>query len=1246
MKKTLFALICLAVMLSAGMSLKAQEVTITLAHGWNWISYPNAEAMQVGDALGDFIPMNGDMIQSQFANSKYTNGRWRGGVTHFMPGWGYMYYSARTDDVEFVFSTPPMPTGTLTVTTSEPTNITSTTAVCGGSAVSNDGTTILMKGICWATHPEPTTNDLYSEIESGPGTFTSAITELAPETVYYVRAYAVSVKGINYGEELSFTTVSPGILNGLFSVSENIQVCFSQGNLQYQASTNTWRFAENQWDYVGEGNANASSTYDGWIDLFSWGTSGYDLGVVWYQPWSSSGDDAAYGNDDNDLCDGNGQADWGYNAISNGGNQEMQWRTCRVSEWQYLLETRQTTSGIRFAKAVVNGINGLVLLPDNWNSSIYELNNTNEGNTSYEVNVISSNAWTDVLEANGAVFLPAAGRIQSWTENDFGIIGCYWSSTSCISYLKFLFEFNDDFTNPSVAYYTDERYAVRLIRSEANAHYSIEAISNPTESGTISGTGIYDYYTTAALTAIPNEGYSFYQWKEHGNVVSTESTYGVVALFDRNLEAVFYETSTYPLHYSFNANDHTATVTGHLDGQNATGDLVIPETVMHNGETYTVTAIGEYAFGGCSNLTSVEFPSSLVSIGHMAFFQCSNLTSFEFPSSLESISDFAFGECNGITDVFIPSSVTQIGKNPFTKCSNLSQITVESGNIYYDSRDDSHAIIETATNKLVSGSFTSIIPNTVTSIGEEAFWGILVPSITIPASMNYIAPNAIRIYTLSSMTVLAEVPPTLDWCAFCDTDHSIPVYVPCGSIEAYQNVEGWNEFTNIIELCPGVVTVTANHEEYGTVSGGGSFEAGETCTVTATSNEGYYFLCWIENGQVVSTEATYTFPVYRDHDLTAIFYASIGAENVVNGDFEQGNVGFSSEYEYLMESAPGGYIVDDNANMYNGGFHGLGHGGTGKFMIIDGATEPDVIVWTEQLSVVPNTYYTLSAWVCTLIPESLALLQFSINGTQIGDVFMAPSQTNTWQQFSAIWYSGNSTTATITIIDLNTSGDGNDFGLDDISFRELDPSASGDHAYVDLGLPSGLLWATCNVGADAPEDYGDYFAWGETQPKDIYSWSTYQHSNGGTSWQNPNLTKYCTNSSYGYNGFTDNLTTLLPEDDAATANWGSDWRMPTQTEWQELLNNTTVTWTQQNGVYGRLFTASNGNSLFLPAAGARSNSSLYGAGSHGDYWSSSLNTDYPSRAWDFYFSSGNYYMSYDNRYCGQSVRPVRSASQN
>ena len=194
------------------------------------------------------------------------------------------------------------------------------------------------------------------------------------------------------------------------------------------------------------------------------------------------------------------------------------------------------------------------------------------------------------------------------------------------------------------------------------------------------------------------------------------------------------------------------------------------------------------------------------------------------------------------------------------------------------------------------------------------------------------------------------------------------------------------------------------------------------------------------------------------------------------------------------------------------------------------------------------------------------------------------------------------------------------------------------HNYVDLGLPSGTLWATCNVGATTPEGYGDYFAWGETQPKPTYKWSTYQYCNGDYN----KLTKYCSQSEYGYNGFTDNLITLLPEDDAATTNWGSGWRMPTSEQWEELRQNTTNTWTTLNGVNGRLFTASNGNSLFLPAAGSRWEV-FSKDGDYGFYWSSTLSPLASFGAVYFIIYSNNSPVSDNYRFHGWSVRAVRSA---
>ena len=200
--------------------------------------------------------------------------------------------------------------------------------------------------------------------------------------------------------------------------------------------------------------------------------------------------------------------------------------------------------------------------------------------------------------------------------------------------------------------------------------------------------------------------------------------------------------------------------------------------------------------------------------------------------------------------------------------------------------------------------------------------------------------------------------------------------------------------------------------------------------------------------------------------------------------------------------------------------------------------------------------------------------------------------------------------------------------------------APADVQAVDLGLPSGIKWASCNVGAEKPEDYGNYYAWGEVLPKADYSWATYKYANG-TSWEDPKLTKYCNNASYGDNGFTDNKTTLEPEDDAACVNWGGSWRMPTNAEWQELQANCTWTWTTQNGINGYQITSkTNSNSIFLPAAGYRGGRGLGGVGIYGSYWYSSLYEDGPSRAWHLYFNSDYVYGDNYNRNLGQSVRPV------
>lgn len=218
---------------------------------------------------------------------------------------------------------------------------------------------------------------------------------------------------------------------GLFSVDYDQQVFFSRGNLQYigSASIPYWKFADHQWDCFGTNTGQNSNEQNVDRDLFGWGTSGYSHGANCYQPWSTSTnyiDYYVHGYYLSSISDWP-ESDWGYNPISNGGITENQWRTLRQVEWEHVFETRVTPSGIRFAKAQVNNINGVILLPDDWDASIYGLNHPNNYETSFSRNIISASQWS-ILENAGAVFLPITG-FRNGTSISDPSIGYYWSST-------------------------------------------------------------------------------------------------------------------------------------------------------------------------------------------------------------------------------------------------------------------------------------------------------------------------------------------------------------------------------------------------------------------------------------------------------------------------------------------------------------------------------------------------------------------------------------------------------------------------------------------------------------------------------------------------------------------------------------------------------------------------------------------------------------------------------------------------
>ena len=381
---------------------------------------------------------------------------------------------------ERLFCTQVIP---LEVHTTAVSDVTATRAWVGGEVTHDGGLEVTECGFCWGTDPMPTLEGLHVKASFGMGEFGCHFSGFERGVTQYVRAYAINEMGVAYGEVMrfvpddSFTSWQGGTLPGVFSVAPDRQVRFSQGNLQYKPSDYECRFAERQWDFVGGtcrgaqigeihfgtvyengtqcDNKKISAYYSGWIDLFGWGTSGWNNGNRYYEPY----DDASYVFLDDlygppgefDLTGEYAQADWGVHLVGNSGLG--QWRTPTSEEFLYLLTERETPSGMLFAMALVAGVRGMVLLPDDWNGSAYSFFGVNELSY-YDVNEITGREWLEVLEPAGAVFLPAGGdRFQfsaydgtffDWFGNEvaftlalpgnpfepYYISGAYWTVSS------------------------------------------------------------------------------------------------------------------------------------------------------------------------------------------------------------------------------------------------------------------------------------------------------------------------------------------------------------------------------------------------------------------------------------------------------------------------------------------------------------------------------------------------------------------------------------------------------------------------------------------------------------------------------------------------------------------------------------------------------------------------------------------------------------------------------------------------
>jgi nitrogen regulatory protein PII-like uncharacterized protein len=1094
-------------------------------------------------------------------------------------------------------------------------------------------------GVCYRTTILPSVNDYcvsYSSIQTS-GSYQCQLNDLQPNTTYYARAYAkCPLDIVVYGNQVSFTTES-------FTTHEYVDLGLPSGLLWATCNVG----ADNPEDYG---------------DYFAWGETTPKDTYTWenYQYCNGS---------DNTLTKYCNKSNYGYNGFTDDlttllpeddaatVNWGTDWRMPTDEEWVELF------SNTTHVLTTQNGVNGGLFIGTNGNTLFLPIAGYRDGNNLYNADAEYGDYWSNLLSM----------------LHPFGA----WS-------YQFYFEWDSYETSSSPRYLGRP---VRAVRSWSTS-FIINATANPANGGTVTGGGTYNQGQSCTLTAAANSGYTFTNWTENGNVVSTEASYTFTVNSDRNLVANF----------TFNG--------GGGGDDHAYVDLGLPSGLLWatcNVGASSPEDCGDY-FGWGETLPKDYY----------------NWSTYQY--------------CNGSDHTLTKyCSISNYGNNGFTD--NLTTLLPEDDAATANWGSDWRMPTEEEWQELYQN--TTHTWTTQNGVIGRLFTASNGNSLFLPA-VSYRYEGGLNVstsggfYWSSSLTTIC---PYDAWYLCFASDQ-------CGMHNGYCRYYGLSVRAVRFGSSSFIINATVNPANGGTVTGGGTYNHGQSCTVTATANSGYTFTNWTENGNVVSTESSYTFPVNGDRDLVANFtFYGGGGDDLAYVDlglpsgllWATCNVGANAPEEYGDYFAWGETQPKRVYNFYTYQYYEDGSNLT-KYTGSDGLTtllpEDDAatanwgngwrmptkeeweelynnttVTWTQQNGV-NGRLFTVPDGNSLFLPAASYRWQEGLSSVGREGYYWSSSlrtdypdlvwafvfDSGSYGMYDASRVDGHSVravrswstsisfiiNATANLVEGGMVSGGGTYqdgtnctltamaneGYSFISWTEngivistettysftvshnrnlvanFVVSGATTHEYVDLGLPSGLLWATCNVGADTPEDYGDYFAWGETQPKDTYYWSTYMYANDGTSILDMQLTKYCNKSNYGYNGFTDNLTTLLPEDDAATANWGNGWRMPTQAEMQELFDNTTVTWTQQNGVYGKLFTADNGNSLFLPAAGHRYGSSLDDAGGDGYYWSSSLNTDYPSYARDFYFRSDSFSMIGSSRYYGQSVRPVHSATQN
>ena len=524
---------------------------------------------------------------------------------------------------------------------------------------------------------------------------------------------------------------------------------------------------------------------------------------------------------------------------------------------------------------------------------------------------------------------------------------------------------------------------------------TVTVLANPEEGGTVTGGGFFESGAICTVIATANAGYAFANWTRNGVVASTNAEYTFYVAGDMNLIAHFVPEGNIVF-----ADDNVKSICVTQWDTNGDGELSYVEAAsvtdlgtyfQYNSDLTSfdelqyfigLASIGEVAFYKCTGLTSITLPNSLTAIGQYAFYGCSSLTGdLVIPNFVTTIGERAFYSCSGLNgSITIGENVTSIGHYAFAQCSNITTLNYNAINSNASNAYMDYGWLEYCPNlhTLNIGEHVQVIPdNAFYGWDDLSFTGDLI----IPNSVITIGENAFRNNSFNSVTCLLETPLALGENAFQDVDTTIPVYVPCDAVETYSNVS-WGGFSNFIGLCGGTIAVVADPTTGGMVTGGGYYASGMSCTVTATANSGYAFANWTKNGEIVSTNAEYTFMVAEDATLVAhfvqdgnIIFADANVKSICIANWDTNGDGELSYAEAASVSNLGSYfrynsnIASFDELQY---FIGLASIGENAFYNCTGLTS---ITLPNSLTAIGNyAFYYCYSLTSIVLPSSLTTI--------------------------------------------------------------------------------------------------------------------------------------------------------------------------------------------------------------------------------------------------------------------------------